>query len=222
MVFKLMSMSKLSDLKDKLKGIFSRFSSKSKKTEDEKEETKEEIPPSGPIGLLSASYREGSTATRFQIVIILALICSGSYWMYQSSMLFIKHKSLFTENHTKNHGFDRMTEMIKRESQNRRDINRTVSIDKIKFNARRKDGTLGFISISMWVVCDTPKTAMNVEYIYPKLHDALIIHIQEIKESEVTSDDGKIDLQKRMIVAMNTAMDYGKIEKVFFYDMVFE
>lgn len=179
--------------------------------------------PAGIIGKTIAVYKSGSTGTRLLLWVLLLFATVTVYSSLQVLRLLRERSHELQEvltQHTPE--FNKLEAMLKEKSEVKHDIASTVSLDKIRINSVGADGAKGFISISLWVKCDSPKTAKIVESTYPKFHDAIVTQIQEIQEAEITTEVGKKRLQEEMLQAMNSVLSGGKILEVFFYNFVFD
>ncbi len=61
-----------------------------------------------------------------------------------------------------------------------------------------------------------------VEEKYPKFQSAIIEKIQLIEEAKITTEEGKKVIQNEMRLAMNAILSRGKVEKIFFHNMIME
>lgn len=177
----------------------------------------------GPIGKFIRAFKNGSTGERLLLCLLLLFVTTTIFGAAQFALLLGNRrealKSLMTKGTER---YDTMQSFLKAQTDTRHDIASTVSIDKIRINSEDRAGNPGFMSVSIWVKCDSPKTAKIVEEIYPKLHDAIVSEMQVIREAEITDEAGKSALQERMKTAMNKALPTGSIRELFFYNLVFD
>lgn len=221
-------MSKFAEIKQKLTEKIAPLREKlfGKKAEGEEGADAAAKPKSsnGPVAKIRAAYKEGSTGDRVIVLLVVATFIFGVFSFYKAANNLLGRKTLMESMfaHDKENTFNKMEEVLKREADTKKEIGSTVSLNKIKINYNRVNGTRGFISISIWVKCDSPQTAELVEEEYPKFHSAIIERIQSVDESKITTEAGKKAIQNEMLIAMNSALHHGKIEKIFFHNMVAE
>lgn len=178
--------------------------------------------PSTPPKIIQV-YREGSTGTRLLLWILLLLFSVSVYSAVNAIYLLKKRAgSISAAMKRGTEKYDKMENFLKEQAETKHDIASTVSLDKIRVNSVSPDGRKGFISVTIWVKCDSPKTAKYVENAYAKFHDAIVTKIQEIPESEVTTEPGKQKLQRQMLEAMNSVLSEGKIHEIYFYNLIFD
>ncbi len=165
---------------------------------------------------------------RIALFAMLAFIF-GAYNFYKAGAGFLSRKhllsSIFTR--TENKAQDTGAEGTKIHRKIARidsaaDIGSTANLHEIKINYKKRGGGNGFISISLWAKCDSLETAIFVEEKYPKFQSAIIEKIQLIEEAKITTEEGKKVIQNEMRLAMNAILPRGKVEKIFFHNMIME
>lgn len=177
-----------------------------------------------PFYQLKATYTNGNTEDRVIVLLIVVALIFGVFSFYKVGMSLVSRKELIDALLTKDRdeSFNKMEAYLRREAETRKAIGSTVSLNQIKINYTKDSGDTGFISLSIWVRCDDPKTAKIVEYEYPRFQDAIISSIQNVREAEITSERGKKAIQKKMLLALNSALHTGKVEEIYFHNMVYE
>lgn len=177
----------------------------------------------GMFTKIGKAWREGSTGTRMLLIVMLFTTTVCVYAVTRLGLRMVERRHAFQNLfHRGTERYDKMEDFLKKQTEMRQDTLSVVSIDKVRINAILDNGKPGFLAISIWVKCDSPRTARYVEEIYPKLHDAIIAKVQTVKEGEITSDEGKDRLKATMLNAMNSVMGTGKITEVHFFNVIFE
>jgi flagellar basal body-associated protein FliL len=137
--------------------------------------------------------------------------------------LFERRAQLQASLHKGTEKYDKMEDFLKRQAEMKFEAASITSLYRIRMNTTLDNGKAAFVEISLYVRCDSPRTAKVVEEIYPKLHDAILTKVQLVQESDVTTEAGKERLKAIMIEAMNSVMPApGKILDVFFTNLIFE
>lgn len=211
-------MSKISELKSKLsekvKPLKERFFPKKA----------QKAVSNGPLKRLLLAYSEGSTWDRVLVLAVCLFFIFGVYSLTKATTNLLKRDLLISKMFDKKRTdpASAIFTAMQKEADFKKSIGSTVSLNQIKINYNKDNGKSGFISISLWVKCDSPSTAERVENGYPLLHDAIISKIQTVNENEITTESGKKKIQEQMLLAMNSVLTRGKIERVYFHNMVFE
>ena len=211
-------MSKIQELKAKLGEKIAALRAKVFKTPVAKAE-----PRPGAVRKTVAAWKAGSTGTRLLLIVMFLTLTVAVYSFVRLGIRIVERKEAFRSLFQKgSERFDKMEDFLKHQAEMKHDIASMVSIDRIRMNATLDNGQPAFFSVSIWVKCDSPKTARYVEEIFPKLHDAIISRHQLVQEHEVATEAGKEKLKISMLEAMNSVMQAGKILEVHFFNLIFE
>jgi len=215
-------MSKLDALKEKLNASRAGLAEKLDKiTLFRKWREKKEPAQSRPASSysLGAIYRNGNTLTRIQVIIVYFLFIGALAATFQAGRKMFTRMGSGTE-HQKlkedtSRGFAEMAQKVVENAN-------LISLGKFTTRAYTKDSGVKMMAVDIWVRVSDPKTAEFVQKNETILQDKITEAMGEMFTQEVDplSISGKNTAKDQIQESMNKALPDGKVEEVFFQNLI--
>jgi flagellar basal body-associated protein FliL len=186
------------------------------------EATKAELAAkSGTSTTLAEVYREGFASTRLAVIFVFILFGCSLY--FGGGLIRDRIKQ---HNKTKQLGVVEkdIAEKIKKERERVSTGASVVSIGHIATDTVKPDGSHAFINVDIWVVCDNPETARNIEETAIRTHSTIIDSFRILADQKVSplTDQGRAQTRAEIIKAINSSLTHGKITDLNFYNLIIE
>jgi hypothetical protein len=170
------------------------------------------------IGLASI-YREGSTATRLQVILVYALFIGALIATGIASKSFfqrIRHSAEHEQvGKDMSHGLEVMHEKVIEKAN-------MVYLNKFTVNvfAGGKSGRL--MAVDIWIRVSEPDTAQFVQKNETMIYDRITDSFQNIYRSQIDilKESGKEEAKKIILDSINKTVPKGKADEIFFENLV--
>jgi flagellar basal body-associated protein FliL len=216
-------MAKLDALKDKISQAQTSVSDKLdkialfKKWKEKRAQKKATGPASYSLG---AIYREGSTGTRLQVIVIYALAIAALFFTFQSGRKIFARLGKSVENEKLKadyaHGLEELSHKVVEKAT-------LVSMGKFTTNVYQPGKSGGFLVVDVWLRVSDPTAAEFAQKNETIVYDAIVDAFSQAFKDEINplTDEGAEVMKGRVAEAVNMVMhQHGKAEEVFFQNMI--
>lgn len=214
-------MAKLDALKDKISKAQTSVSDKLDKIAlfkkwKEKRGQKAAAPASYSLGSI---YREGSTGTRLQVIVIYALALAALFFTFQSGRRIFARLGKSVENEKLkadySHGLEELSQKVVEKAS-------LISMGKFTTNVYQPGKSGGFLVVDVWLRVSDPSAAEFAQKNETMVYDAIVSAFSQAYKDEVNplTDEGNEAMKGRVIESVNKLMQHGKAEEVFFQNMI--
>lgn len=216
-------MSKLDGMKDKITQLKAGLAEKLDKLPFLKKVlAKKPESSAGPSGIsLSGIYRDGGVATRLQVILFYvflfsALASAGLMTKKIWSKLGSSH-----ENEQLKKEYSHGLEELKHKAEEKAEM---LSIGSMTVNAYVGEGRQAMVKIDVWAKVSDPAVAGMADKQDLIWHDKTLNALNEIFEKKVNllQEDGKEFAKKTIKEALNKEIAHGKVEEIFFHNLVIQ
>lgn len=190
-----------------------------KKTPSPTTNTHEKVKSSSETHSLGEIYRQGGTGTRLQVLLVFtfalaALIATG---LAMKKMISRFRSSVEHEKIKKDYAKE-FEDFSKRVQTNAS----IISIGSLTINAYVGEGKSKLMSLDLWARMSDPQAADFAQKNDLILHDKALDALNDlyIEKVNLLSDQGKNAARNRIIEKLNRAIPKGKVEEVFFHNLV--
>ncbi|RZA06067.1 MAG: flagellar basal body-associated FliL family protein [Proteobacteria bacterium] len=215
-------MSKLDDLKLKVTAVRSQLVEKTDKIPLLKswKASREEASKRGPNPLaLSQIYGKGNLATRLQVLLIFVFAGASLYFTYQAGHRIFKglRASRANEELKKevSHGLEEIQHHKVEEA-------KVVSLGQFSTNTFGGPSGEAMVNMDMWLRVSDPDAAAFVDQNSARLNDLAMGVLNDTYHRRVNflDEEGKEIVKREVQAALNKAIPKGKVEEVFFHNLV--
>jgi flagellar basal body-associated protein FliL len=215
-------MSKLDELKTKVATVRSQLAEKTDKIPLLKawKASREEATKRGPNPLsVGELYRSGGVGTRLQVILIFAFAGAAVFFTYRAGHKIVSglRSSHANEELKKevSHGLGEIQHHAQEEA-------KVVSLGQFTTNAFGGPSGEAMVNLDLWLRVSDPTAAAFVEQNSARLNDLAMEALNAAYHRRVNflSDDGKETVKQDILAALNKAMNHGKVEEVFFHNLV--
>ncbi len=168
---------------------------------------------------LTTIYREGSTLTRLQVILVYALFLGALVATTVAGKKFFQrlkksdaHEQL---KHDMSHGLEDMKEKVVERAN-------LVSVGKFTVNVFAGGRPGRMMAVDVWLRMSDPESAgfaqKNESVIYDRITDAF----QEIynQQIDLLDENGKTEAKEKILDSINKALPKGKAEEIFFENLI--
>lgn len=217
-------MSKLDGMKDKITQIRASLTDKLDKIPFLKkvlEKKPEAAAKSSSSISLSGIYRDGGVATRLQVILFYVFLFSA---LASAGMMTKKIWSKIGSSHENDklkkeysHGL----EALKHKAEEKAEM---LSIGTMTVNAFAGEGRKAMVKIDVWAKVSDPAVAGMADKQDLIWHDRTLSALNEVFEKKVNllTEEGKEFAKNSIKEALNKEIAHGKVEEIFFHNLVIQ
>jgi flagellar basal body-associated protein FliL len=215
-------MSKLDALKTKVATVRSQLAEKTDKIPLLKswKASREEAAKRGPDPLsVGQIYRSGGVGTRLQVILVFVFAGAALYFTYRAGHKIVSglRSSHANEELKKeiSHGLEETQHHAQEEA-------KVVSLGQFTTNAFGGPSGEGMVNMDVWLRVSDPAAAAYVEQNSARLNDVTMDALNAAYHRRVNflSEEGKEAVKQEILTALNKTMSRGKVEDVFFHNLV--
>lgn len=168
---------------------------------------------------LGTIYREGSTGTRFQVIVICALAIAALFFTFQSGRKIFARLGKSVENEKLkadySHGLEELAQKVVEKAT-------LVSMGKFTTNVYQPGKSGGFLVVDVWLRVSDPIAAEFAQKNETMVYDGIVDAFSQAYKDQINplTDEGNEAMKGRVIEAVNKLMPHGKTEEVFFQNMI--
>ena len=206
-------MSKLDEIKQKLSGFREKLPKLAFLSSTKKEKAK-----SYSIGEI---YKTGDTFTRLQVIVaallmIAALVSAGIV----GKRLWTRLGDQFADDKNKKKYAEEFAELANRAARNAS----IVSIGTVTVNSYTKNGDHAFLNMDIWVRVSDMDASNFVNKNEMILNDTALTVLNELFQNKISilSENGKQMARDKMLEKLNKVIPKGRVEEVFFHNLVLQ
>lgn len=212
-------MSRLDAIKEKLASVRTKVLEKTDKIaflKKWKEKTPEKAASPHSLGEI---YRHGGTGTRFQVLLVFVFLSAA---LAATGFAVRKMLSRFrssVEHEKLKKDYAREFEEFSRRVQTKAGV---ISIGRLTINAYFGQGKSGLMSLDLWARMSDPQAADFAQKNDLILHDKAIEALNELEREKVSllTEDGKTTARALLLEKLNRAIPKGKVEEVYFHNLI--
>lgn len=221
---KLGKMSKIDEMKDKITQLKAKVQAKIdaipflKKLAEKKPEAA--AAPKSNVNL-SSVYRDGGVFTRLQVILFYLLVIAtlaSSGMMAKKIWTRVRHSD---ENEKLKKEYTKGFEDVRHRMEERAEM---ISVGATTVNAYAGEGKLALVKVDIWIKVSDPEAAAFADKHDLLLHDKATDALNELynKKMSLLSDEGKEMAKKRIKENLNSVIQHGVVEEVFFHNLVIQ
>lgn len=214
-------MAKLDALKEKISQAQTSVSTKLDKiTLFKKWKEKRAQKAAGPASYsLGTIYREGSTGTRLQVLLVYALAAAAIFFTFQSGRKIFARLGKSVENEKLkadySHGLEELSQKVMEKAT-------LVSMGKFTTNVYQPGKEKALLVVDVWLRVSEPAAAEFAQKNEAMIYDSIVDAFSQAHKDEIdplTSEGSEI-MKGRVIEAVNKVMQHGKADEAFFQNMI--
>lgn len=215
-------MSKLDELKTKVATVRTQLAEKTDKIPLLKawKASREEAAKRGPDPLsVGQIYRTGGVGTRLQVILVFVFAAGAVYFTYRAGHKILSglRSSHANEELKKevSHGLEEIQHHAQEEA-------KVVSLGQFTTNAFAGKTGEGMVNLDLWLRVSDPTAAAFVEQNSTRLNDVAMEVLNSAYHRQVNFLDeaGKETVKQDILTALNKEIPKGKVEEVFFHNLV--
>lgn len=168
---------------------------------------------------LTTIYREGSTLTRLQVILVYALFLGALFATAVAGKKFFQRLKKSDAHEQLKHDMSHGLEEIKEKVVERANL---VSVGKFTVNVYAGGRPGRMMAVDIWLRMSDPESAgfaqKNEAVIYDRITDTL----QEIynQQIDLLEENGKLEAKQKILDSINKALPKGKAEEIFFENLI--
>lgn len=214
-------MSKLDAIKEKLAGLRGTVLEKADKIAFLKKWREKSAPsPSSPNTYsLGTIYRQGGTGTRLQVILVFVFAAASlTATGLAAKKMMSRFKSSVEHEKLKKDYAKEFEEFSKRVQSNAA----VISVGRLTISAYVGEGKTALMNLDLWARMSDPQAADFAQKNDLILHDKALDALNELEREKVSllTEHGKELARERLKEKLNRAMPKGKVEEVFFHNLV--
>ena len=217
-------MQKLKDLLEKLKIALNTAKQKIpflKKKADAATANTNAIKPQKKDGTLAKIYRSGNYKMRVGVILV---IIFGIVFLISSTHLGIQIFQRIKKTAGKTDLQKDYANQFEGLAVKAAESASIIGLGKVIGESYRLGANKGYVSLEVWVKCDSPKTATYADSIEARLHDKMVDILKTLAQEEVNllTDEGKSIAKQNFLKALNHELEIGKILEIYFHNMIMQ
>jgi flagellar basal body-associated protein FliL len=173
----------------------------------------------GPHPGLVEIYRQGGTGTRLQVLLVyLFMIAAIGFTGYAGLKMFVRFESEAHEELKQDYasGFEEI---------NRRVVENANVLSLGEFTAQAfVRGRTVFVKLDIWIKTSDPQAAEFAQKQDVILHDRVVDALDVLYRAQVDimTEAGNATAKQRILESLNQAMPKGKVEEIFFHNLLMQ